>query len=129
MRDREPLAALDGEHDVFLATGPYETFGLAALEAAAAGLVIVGPDQGATGALFREMPSPFAFRTGDADEFLAATRAAIQTDWAAASHASRRLASRYGTWRDAISRLVDTYRQFIEDDPCSNASSLCRCTM
>ena len=42
------LAALYGEHDIFLAPGAHETFGLAALEAAAAGLVIVGPDRGGT---------------------------------------------------------------------------------
>jgi len=84
VRDRETLARLYGRHDIFLAPGAYETFGLAALEAAAAGLVIVGPDQGGTGALLREMHSPFAFQAGDAGGFLAATRLALDTDWALA---------------------------------------------
>ena len=128
VRDREALAALYGDHDVFLAPGPYETFGLAALEAAAAGLVIVGPDRGATGALLREMHSPFVFRAGDSNDFLMMTRAALDADWAPASHASRRLAARYGTWREAIGRLVDTYQRILENRPCLHAPYSCHCT-
>jgi alpha-1,6-mannosyltransferase len=47
VRDRAALAALYSRHDILLAPGAYETFGLAALEAAAAGLIVVGPDRGA----------------------------------------------------------------------------------
>jgi alpha-1,6-mannosyltransferase len=128
VRDREPLAALYGEHDIFLAPGAYETFGLAALEAAAAGLVIVGPDHGGTGAILREMHSPFVFTAGESDDFLAAVRAALETDWTPASQASRRVAARYGTWPDAVARLVDTYKQILQKDLCADAPSSCRCT-
>jgi alpha-1,6-mannosyltransferase len=116
--DREALAALYGDHDVFLAPGAYETFGLAALEAAAAGLVIVGPDRGGTGALLREMQSPFAFKAGDTVGFLAAVRAALDADWVLASRASRTLAARYGTWPEAIGRLAGTYERVLETDRC-----------
>jgi len=129
MRDREPLAALYGEHDVFLAPGAYETFGLAALEAAAAGLVVVGPDQGGTGTLLREMRSRFAFKAGDAEGFLAAIRAALDADPAPASQASRRVAARYGTWQQAIGRLIAAYERILEKDVCAGARSCCHCTM
>jgi alpha-1,6-mannosyltransferase len=118
VRDRAALAALYSEHDILLAPGAYETFGLAALEAAAAGLIVVGPDRGGTGALLGEMQSPFVFKAGDAEDFLATVRAALRADWRDGSQASRVLAARYGTWPDAIARLVDTYERVIEAAPC-----------
>jgi alpha-1,6-mannosyltransferase len=121
VREREGLARLYGEHDVFLAPGPYETFGLAALEAAAAGLVIVGPDQGGTGSLLRQMQSPFAFRSGDARDFLAAARAAAASAGSGPSAASRRVAARYGTWPESIERLANLYEHLC-------ASFFCRST-
>jgi alpha-1,6-mannosyltransferase len=119
VRDRDALAALYGGHDVFLAPGAYETFGLAALEAAAAGLVVVGPDRGGTAALLRLMDAPFTFKAGDADDFLAAVRAALDADWARASRASRDLAATFGAWPDAIARLVHAYEEWLEARPCS----------
>jgi hypothetical protein len=116
--DRPRRLLLYSEHDIFVAPGAYETFGLAALEAAAAGLVVVGPNRGGTGALLREMQSPFAFEAGDADDLLATVRAALRADWRHGSDASRVLAARYGTWPDAIARLVDRYERVIEAAPC-----------
>ena len=79
-------------------------------------------------AILREMHSPFAFAAGEADDFLAAIRTALATDWPSASQASRRLAARYGTWPDAIGRLVDTYERILREDPCADRLSSCRCT-
>lgn len=118
VRDRDRLAKLYGTHDIFLAPGAYETFGLAALEAASAGLIVVGPDRGGTGELLREMQSPFTFRSGDASDFLTAIGAALEADWRRASQASRALAQRYGTWPDAVARLVGTYERMLETTPC-----------
>ncbi len=118
VRDRDAVAALYSEHDILLAPGAYETFGLAGLEAAAAGLIVVGPDRGGTGAILREMQSPFAFESGNAEDFLATVRAALRADWSQASQASRALAARYGTWPDAITRLVNTYEQRLETRRC-----------
>lgn len=47
LADRRALAALMGSADLVLATGPHETFGLAALEAMACGTPIVVPPSGA----------------------------------------------------------------------------------
>lgn len=113
VRDRSALAALYGAHDILLAPGAYETFGLAALEASAAGLIVVGPDRGGTGTLLREMESPFVFRAGDPEACLSAVRDALQADWAQASREGRALAARYGTWPDAIGRLVSTYETIV----------------
>jgi alpha-1,6-mannosyltransferase len=116
--DRGRLAALYEAHDMLLAPGAHETFGLAALEAAAAGLIIVGPDRGGTGDLLREMQSPFSFRAGDQEGFLTTIRTALRADWPRASRESRALAARYGTWPDAIARLVGTYERLVETERC-----------
>jgi alpha-1,6-mannosyltransferase len=47
VRDRRELATLLARADVALAPCPYETFGLAALEALASGTPVVAPDRGA----------------------------------------------------------------------------------
>src|SRR5262249_29305093 len=47
VHDRRELAALLARADVALAPCPYETFGLAALEALASGTPVVAPDRGA----------------------------------------------------------------------------------
>jgi alpha-1,6-mannosyltransferase len=114
VRERRAVASLYAQHDVLLAPGAFETFGLAALEAAAAGLVIVGPDQGGTGALLNDLTSPFTFKAGDAAAFLAAARRTLATDWNSASRASRTLAAGYGTWTDAIGRLIAAYERRLE---------------
>jgi len=114
VRDRAAVAALYRDHDILLAPGAYETFGLAALEALAAGLLVVGPDQGGTGALLKEMSSPFVFEAGRADAFLAAVSGALAADWPRASRAGQAIAARYGTWADAIAGLVATYERLVE---------------
>jgi alpha-1,6-mannosyltransferase len=118
VRDRKALAALYAGHDILLAPGRHETFGLAALEAAAAGLLVVGPDRGGTGALLREMASPFTFRADNVASFLASIRAALAADWRLASEAGRALAARYGTWADAVARLVRAYEALVEEGRC-----------
>ncbi len=125
----ERMAAIYASHDILLSPGRHETFGLAALEAAAAGLLVVGPDRGATAELLREMASPFIFATGDRKSFVEATVAAIAcaTGVSVAGSAlqggtcaagdiverHRAVARRYGTWSEAIGRLVSGYQDLL----------------
>jgi alpha-1,6-mannosyltransferase len=51
LHDRRELAGLLARADVALAPCPYETFGLAALEALACGTPVVAPDRGAVSEL------------------------------------------------------------------------------
>jgi alpha-1,6-mannosyltransferase len=103
------MKALYDRHHVLIAPGPYETFGLGVLEAMARGLVPVGPGQGGTGELLNQAGSRFIFRAGDGEDFLRKVGKAIECDWAAESARSRALALRYGTWDDAIGRMVTRY--------------------
>src|SRR5205085_2523243 len=95
--------------DVLLAPGRFETFGLAALEAAAAGLAIVGPDCGGTGELLSQLPAPFAFVRGNAEAFFDAIVRALEADMERVFAESRALAVRYGTWHDAVARHIAVY--------------------
>ncbi len=111
VRDPAAMHALYAENDIFLAPGRYETFGLAALEASAAGLVVVGPAAGGTGELLAQMQSPFVFAAGDRASFIETIRAARGSDLAAWSQRSRHCARTYGTWADAIGRQVQAYEE------------------
>jgi alpha-1,6-mannosyltransferase len=95
--------------DIFIAPGPYETFGLGVLEAMARGMVVVGPDQGGTAEMLRQAGSPFIFRSGDGKDFLRATSAAIACDREVEAERSRKLARSYGTWDQAVGRMVEHY--------------------
>ncbi len=93
---RQELAEIYRSHDILLAPGPYETFGLAVLEAMASGLVVVGPNRGGTAELLAEARSPFVFRAGDVADFVRVVAAASAADLAPHRHASLTAARRYG---------------------------------
>lgn len=115
--DRAALAAIYGRCDILLAPGRYETFGLAALEAAAAGLIVVGPDRGGTAELLTDMGSPFKFRAGDAEDFLRRIVDAIESDRPQWSARSRALAWSYGSWPQAVAKQVGLYENLLERLP------------
>ncbi len=107
-------------HDILLAPGPFETFGLGVLEAMARGLIVVGPDAGGTGELLRQAPCPYIFRDKNGEDFVPTVIAAVQEvlenrksknlneDFSTRKN-SRALAEKYGTWSDAIERMVQFY--------------------
>jgi alpha-1,6-mannosyltransferase len=99
-------------HQVFLAPGSFETFGLGVLEAMARGMAVVGPDRGGTAELLQEAASPYLFPAEDAAAFLRAARAAAVAGPEALLDQGRRargVAERYGTWDKAFSRMVERY--------------------
>jgi alpha-1,6-mannosyltransferase len=106
---RAQLAEIYRTHDVLLAPGPYETFGLGVLEGLATGLTIVGPDAGGTGELLRELPRPLLFTPGDTGSFLRTVQLALERDPELESRAGQEIARGYGTWDDAVARQVHTY--------------------
>ncbi len=107
------MADLYAEHDVLLAPGPYETFGLGVLEAMASGLPVIGPDRGGAGELLSEAQSPFIFRAGEVDDFWARLNDLRSDALPAISASQAQLAQRYGTWEQAIGRLVSYYAESV----------------
>ncbi len=96
-------------HDILMAPGPFETFGLGVLEAMARGLVVVGPDAAGTGEMLREAKSPYIFKQEDLADFLRALGAARTAERAVDSANARELAQGYGSWDDAVERMVTYY--------------------
>jgi alpha-1,6-mannosyltransferase len=109
IEDAAQVKNIYDSHDILLAPGPFESFGLSVLEAMARGMVVVGPDQGGTAELLRQARSPFIFSTGNPEEFFRAILAAIDCDQRVESARSRDVAVRYGTLEQAMGRLVDLY--------------------
>lgn len=109
VEDRDEVRRLYDEHDILLAPGPHESFGLAALEGMARGLVVIGPDSGATAELLRQSDSPFIFAAGDAEDFRRKIQAAVDADRRPYRRRAREIAESYGTFQAAIGRLAAVY--------------------
>lgn len=112
VEDRAALARVFEAHDVLLAPGPHETFGLGVLEGLASGLSVVAPDAGGAGEILRRLERPWLFRRDDAEDFVRAVRGAATTDGRQDAAAGVALASQYGTWAQAIGREVEAYCAF-----------------
>lgn len=108
--DRGRVARAYASADLFLAPCPYETFGLAALEAMASGLPVVGANQGGMGELLREAPGAQRFDAGRPDELVTAVqrcplhvgRSGIR-EWVIARY----------SWDRSFSSLFDLYAGMI----------------
>jgi alpha-1,6-mannosyltransferase len=110
VRGRDEMASLYARHDVLLSPGAHETFGLAALEALAAGLLVVGPSAAGTHELISQLSQAYTFAAGDLDAFVSAAKAAATSQTRHVDvEAAVALAERYGTWPDAIARGVANY--------------------
>jgi len=108
----DDLAALYREHDVYLALSPFETFGLSLLEAMASGCVPVGADAGGIAEQLAAADLPFTFSSGDPGNLLDTVQRVLASDLdAAAWQAYRSARDTYGTWDDAVQRLVTMYEQ------------------
>jgi alpha-1,6-mannosyltransferase len=111
--DPAAVRSIYASHDILLAPGRFETFGLAALEAAAAGLVVVGPQDGGTAEILRQMESPLSFRSGERAAFLDRVLTAIDGDISVLSRRGRTIAGGFGTWPDAVARPVAVYESMV----------------
>jgi alpha-1,6-mannosyltransferase len=105
------MAELYQQHDILLAPGPYETFGLGVLEAMASGIAVIGPNAGGTGELLREAQSTLVFEAGNGADFMAAIDRAATMDLTETVQKQRRVAQGYGNWDDAMGRLAGYYGQ------------------
>lgn len=115
IRDRDKLVSIMRDYTFFLAPGPYETFGIAVLEAISNGMVVVGADSGGTGEILSYMGSPFSFKTHDPDDFYHTVMKAIHCNISRESRRALETAGSFLSWDDSISRMIHFYHSLFQD--------------
>ncbi|HVX87376.1 MAG TPA: glycosyltransferase [Gemmatimonadales bacterium] len=111
--DRERFADLLAAVDVYLAPGPYETFGLSALEAIASGTPVLSVDRGGVAERVEASGSGVLFPFNDPAGLAAAAISLFQSDLLALGVAGRRHAERHHGWDAAFTQLFTIYRQLL----------------
>jgi glycosyltransferase involved in cell wall biosynthesis len=109
--DYEKVEAVYRHNNIFLALGPFETFGIGVLEALSSGMIVVGPDAGGTGELLASMDSPFIFKAGSAESFYMAVKRALGCDFEKESERSIRKSKDFESWSTAIGHMIDYYEK------------------
>lgn len=112
-RDRDRFADLLAATDLYLAPGPYETFGLSALEAMALGTVVLSVDRGGVAERVRTSGAGGLYPFQDRDGLAAAAIGLLQRDRADMGAAGRRFAEQHHSWNTAFTALFDTYRRLL----------------
>jgi len=107
--EREKVEAIFDSHHALLAPGSWETFGLSVLEAMAMGMPVIGPDRGGTWELLQQLNSPLVFKTLDREAFVQQVQKLSTLPLEELSQEHHEVALRYGSWNDAMDRLMNFY--------------------
>ena len=109
--DRGRLATALASADLYVAPFPMETFGLAAVEAMACGLPVVGVDAGATGDLLGQVEWGRAYPPGDPAGFVRAARELLDQRTQALGTKARAQAAARFSWEKTCAGLLRLYRE------------------
>ena len=113
--DRERLADLLASADIYLAPGPAETFGLAALEAMASGLPVVSSDQGAVRELVEISGAGVVNPEPTADAMAESIIKLLDQDPVRLGALGRQHAEANHAWDAVFERLFGFYRRLLAD--------------
>ncbi len=108
-RDRDALADLLAAADLYIAPGPSETFGLAALEALASGTPVLSVASGGVPELVTRSGAGAVYPVGDAPALAAAAVRLLQGDLAALGRLARAYAEREHDWDGVFADLFAIY--------------------
>ena len=111
-RERDVLGRLYEAADVFLAPCPYETFGLAAVEAMSHGTPVVGAGAGAIGELIHDTGGGSAFEAGHAEMLTAALIDCLERSVKLGGRAQEAVKKRY-LLDQTMPGLIDTYEMAV----------------
>jgi alpha-1,6-mannosyltransferase len=113
--DRNRLADLLAAADLYIAPGPAETFGLAALEAMASGTPVLSVDRGAVPEHVNGSSAGALYPCGDASALSAAAIALFESDLPALGARARDYAERHHAWPVVLDGLFSTYRRILAE--------------
>jgi len=122
-RDTAVLARIVASADAFLHANENEPFGLAVLEALAAGTPVIGPRRGGVGELIDEAVGQRAQGVRPAD-LAEAIEALFARDMGLVSQAARRRAEDQHGWNSTFQGLTDLYASLAAEPPRSRALAL-----
>lgn len=111
--DRERFAELLAAVDVYVAPGPYETFGLSALEAMASGTPILSVDRGGVAEQVGASGAGMLYPFNDPAGMAASAISLFRSDLASLGVRGRRHAERHHSWDAAFTELFATYRRLL----------------
>ncbi|MGH7527109.1 MAG: glycosyltransferase [Gemmatimonadales bacterium] len=111
--NRDRLADLYAAADLFVAPGPAETFGLAALEAMASGLPIVSVDQGGVAESVTRSGAGQLYSSGDPGHLAEVAQRMLSDDPARFGALGRSFAEEHHSWDSVFQRLFDVYRRVL----------------
>lgn len=109
VRDRDMLADLLAAADVYVAPGPAETFGLAAVEAMASGTPVLSVRRGAVAEHVTRSSAGRCYDVGSATGIVEAAVALLDDDLAALGARARRFAASEHGWTTVFDRLFAVY--------------------
>jgi glycosyltransferase involved in cell wall biosynthesis len=110
------IPALLGELRALVVPGRYESFGLAAAEALAAGVPVIAPDAGGAGELVAAAGCGVHFRAGDAQALADAVARVSRwprAEWHAHAARGRRYAEDRLGWPAVMARIHAVYREVV----------------
>jgi len=108
-RSRETIADLHAAADFYVAPGPNETFGLAALEALASGTPVLSVDEGGVSEQVTRSGAGFLYRADEPGAILRGVEAMMDADRAALGRLGRAHAEREHSWDSVFDRIFGVY--------------------
>jgi alpha-1,6-mannosyltransferase len=111
--NREVLADLLAAVDLYVAPGPYETFGLSALEAMASGVPVLSVDRGGVAERVQESGAGETYPFDDVDGLVVAAVRLLGRDLPTLGAQARAFAERHHSWDAACAAIFDTYRRLL----------------
>lgn len=108
-KDRDRVADIVAALDFYIAPGPVETFGLAAVEALAAGVPVLSCDRGAVSEHVTRSGAGRLFVTGSASSLAEEVAAMLREDLGSLGRKGREHAEREHSWSNTFDRLFRVY--------------------
>ena len=112
--DRDRLADLYASSDIFLAPGPYETFGLTALEAMSSGLPIVGASTGGVAELVERTSGGVLFEAGSSGSLVDSVERLLGSRHRDVGRRARRTVVRRYSWESTFEKMIERYGRLVE---------------